>query len=142
MGVIQDHATWLLGQLAADTQLTVCDGKVNQGIAPPYVLVYLLVQTPDGLQAPDKVKLNGDSDVIDLRAYCHSVGAGVNAASNSRAVQDRVRTQLLNVRPAITGRTCFPVRWLDGQPENRNEEVPGDPVVDSVDIYRLVSVPG
>lgn len=141
MGVIQAHASWVLDQLRADVELTVCDGKVNQGVVAPYVLVYLFVQTPDGLLAPDKVKLSGDSDVIDLRAYCHCVGGGVFAAANARDVQDRVRAQLLNVRPVIAGRTCFPVRWFDGQPANRNEELPGAPVVDQVDIYRLETVP-
>lgn len=138
---IQDHANWVLARLGADPELTVLDGVVPQGAVPPYVLVYFLIQTPDGLAAPDKVRLSGDSDVIELWIYAHCVGGGPNAASNSRAVAGRVRKQLLNVRPVIAGRLCFPVRWREGQPPQRNEEIPGQVVTDLVDVYGLTTTP-
>ena len=137
---IQDHADWVLARLNADAQLTVCDGLVPKGTNPPYVLVYLMVQTPDGLAAPDKVPLSNDSDVVDLSIYCHCVGAGVNAARNARAVSGRVRAQLLNVLPVLAGRVCWPLRWRESQPPQRDEELL-TPVVDLVDVYGLVSKP-
>lgn len=138
---IQEHADWVLDQLRGDAGLTVCDGTVPNGTKPPYVKVDLLVQTPDGLTAPDKVRLSGDSDVIDMWIYCHCVGGGVNAAGNARAVSGRVRARLLNVRPVLAGRVCFPVRWREGQPAERNEEIPSAPVMDIVDVYGLTTKP-
>lgn len=138
---IQEHADWVLDQLRADAGLTVYDGLVPKLPAPRYVKVDIFVQTPDGLTAPDKVRLSGDSDVIDMWIYCHCVGGGLNAAMNARAVSGRVRNQLLNVRPVISGRVCFPVRWREGQPAQRNEEIPGSPVMDLVDVYGLTTKP-
>lgn len=137
---IQEHADWVLEQLRADTDLTVYDGTVPKSPAPRYVLVYLMLQTPDGLAAPDKVRLSNDSDVIDLWIYCHCVGTGQLAASNARAVAGRARNQLLNVQPVIAGRVCFPVRWREGQPPQRNEETLTT-VLDLVDVYGLVTKP-
>jgi hypothetical protein len=138
---IQDHATAVLALLDGDDlpgdPLVVYDGKVT-GTADHYVLVYFLVQTPDGLAAPDKVSLDFASDVLDVWVYCHCVGPTPVAA---RAVQGRVRAALLNVTPTITGRTCFPIRWREGQPGQRDEET-GPLVVDQVDVYGLTSLPG
>lgn len=137
---IQDHATAVLALLRADSGLTVYDGQVPKGAATPYLKVDLLVQTPDGLTAPDKVPFSGDSDVIDMWIYCHCIGGGTNAASNARAVSGRVRAALLNVKPALAGRIVFPIRWREGQPPQPNEETLV-PVVDLVDVYGLVTKP-
>lgn len=138
---IQAHVNAVLALLDADNTappLVVLDGVVTAGIAPPYVLVYVTVGTPDGEMTPDKVSLTLDSDVIDLRAYCHCVGG--NAAA-SRAVATRVRTALLNITPTVTGRSCFPIRWREGQPPQRDETT-GTTVMDLVDVYGFTSVPG
>jgi hypothetical protein len=135
---IQDHADWVIARLKGDATLAVYDGEVPDAPAKNYVLVYLYVQTPDGLAAPDKVRLSGDSDVIDLWIYCHCVGP---TPVSARAMSGRVRARLLNARPVIAGRTCFPVRWREGQPPQRNEEIPGATVMDQVDVYGLMSVP-
>lgn len=134
---VQAHADAFLGLLRADAALTVYDGAVPKTPAAHYVLVYPTFWTPDGEMAPDKVDLTFDSDVIDMRGYCHCVGP--NGVS-SRAVAQRVRAALLNVRPAVSGRECFPIRWKDGQPAQRDEQT-GVLVVDQVDVYGFVSVP-
>lgn len=136
MSSIQAHAAAVLGLLTADPQLTVYDGKVT-GSTYPYVLVYTFRQLPGGLIAPDKTSLTGESTTVDMRFYCHCVGANAVAA---RAVQARVETALLDVTPSVVGRTCFPIRWLDGQQQNRDEETLAL-VVDAVDVYGLTSVP-
>lgn len=135
---IQDHADWVLARLAGDTTLAVYDGEVPKDPARNYVLVYLYVETPDGLAEPDKVRLSGDSDVINMRIYCHCVGP---AASSARAISGRVRARILNVQPVLVGRVCFPVRWREGQPPQRNEEIPGRPSMDQVDVYGFTSKP-
>lgn len=137
MSTIQDHADAVLNLLRADSLLTVYDGQVT-GTADHYVLVYTFRQLPSGELAPDKTSLVGDSTTVDMRFYCHCVGVDAIAA---RAVQGRVQTALLDVTPSVAGRNCFPIRWSEGTQAARNEET-GSLVVDAVDVYSLVSVPG
>lgn len=137
MSSIQDHADAVLNLLRADALLTVYDGQVT-GTADHYVLVYAFRQLPGGDTAPDKTPLTGDTTTVDMRFYCHCVGVDAIAA---RAIQGRVQAALLDVTPLVAGRACFPVRWIDGTQSDRNEET-GALVVDAVDVYSLVSVPG
>lgn len=137
MSSIQDHATAVLNLLRADTLLTVYDGQVT-GTADHYVLVYTFRQLPGGQIAPDKTPLTGDTTTVDMRFYCHCVGVDAIAA---RAVQGRVQAVLLDVTPAVSGRACFPIRWVEGQQQQRDEETLAL-VVDAVDVYSLVTVPG
>lgn len=142
---IQDHADAFLAKLAAASgspSLAVYDGRVPDGPEPAYALVYFYIETPDGLAAPGAVNLTFDSDVIDSRAYVHCVGADPQGARAARGVAGRVRSALLNATLTISGRSCFPIRWLEGQPPQRNEDVPGGPVFDQVDVYGWRSVPG
>lgn len=137
MSLIQDHANAVLDLLRADASLTVYDGEVT-GTADHYVLVYTFRQLPGGLVAPDKTSLTGLSSTIDMRFYCHCVGSNAIA---SRAIQSRVEAALLDVTPTISGRAAFPIRWLEGQQAERNEETLSL-VVDNVDVYGLTTVPG
>lgn len=142
---IQDHADAFLAALAAASgspSLAVYDGRVPDGAEPAYALVYFAIGTPDGLAAPDAVSLHADSDVIDARAIVHSVGSDPQGARAARAVAGRVRAALLNKTLTVTGRSCAPIRWIEGQPPQRFEEVPGSPVFDQVDVYGWRSVPG
>lgn len=134
------HANAVLGLLNASVPATtgVYDGEVPDAPKKQYLLVYMYLMTPDGLAAPDAVSLNFDSDVVDLWVYCHCVGEDAVAA---RAISAQARTALLNVTPVVTGRTCFPIRWREGQPPRRDEET-GALVMDQVDVYAFRSVPG
>lgn len=140
---IQAHAQAVLGLLDADDTppaLVVYDGVVPSGVDPrtsPYVVVYFATVTPGAAEAPDKVDLTGDSEVMQVDAYCHSVGGSGAAA---RIVATRVRAALLNARPEIAGRVCFPIRHVDNQPPRRDEDT-GSLVVHTVDVYRLLTVP-
>lgn len=142
---IQDHCDAFLALLSdapgGPPDLAVFDGKVDDGAVPPYALVYFLIQTPSGLVAPDAVPLHLDSDVIDAQAYVHCVGAEPQGARAARAVAGRVRAGVLNQTLTIPGRSCFPIRWLEGQTPQRNEEIPGVAVFDQVDVYGWRSVP-
>jgi hypothetical protein len=137
---IQEHAAVVLARLDATPNLTVCDGTVPRGVVAPYVLVRFLVQTPDGLAAPGVAPFTGDSDVIDLRIYCHCVGAGQNSARNARDVQDLVRGALNNYRPVLSGRVPFPIRWHEASPPDRNEQAI-TASSENVDVYRWLTSP-
>jgi hypothetical protein len=134
---IQDHANAFLALLTADGQLTHYDGAVPADPAGQYALVYFYIETPDGLVAPDKVPLTLNSDVINARVYVHCVGGNAIAA---RAIAGRVRALVLNVTLTISGRACFPIRWVEGQPPRRDEST-GPLVMDQVDVYGWTSVP-
>lgn len=138
---VQAHAQAFLDLLDADNTppaLVVLDGKVPDGQSLPYVLVYFYIATPDGLVAPDKVGLDFDSDVVELWAYCHNVGGNAMAA---RIEAGRTRAAVLNRTPVVAGRSCFPIRWREGQPAARDEDT-GALYIDQVDVYGFTSVPG
>jgi hypothetical protein len=137
VSTLQDHADAVLGLLRADALLTVYDGQVT-GTADHYVLVYTFRQLPGADSAPDKTPLTGITTTVDMRLYCHCVGVDAVAA---RAIQARVQTALLDVTPTVSGRACFPIRWVEGQQQQRDEETLSL-IVDAVDVYSLVSVPG
>jgi hypothetical protein len=137
VSTLQDHANAVLNLLRADPLLTVYDGQVT-GTADHYVLVYTFRQLPTGDLAPDKIPLTGESTTVDMRFYCHCIAADAVA---SRAIQARVQAALLDVTPSVAGRACFPIRWVEGTQSDRNEETLSL-VVDAVDVYSLVSVPG
>lgn len=134
--VEQAHADAILSLLAAappvSPALIVHDGKVPEGAEPPYALVYITTTTPTG------TSLTNDQDRAVSRAYVHCVGADAKAA---RAVAGRVDAALLNVKPTITGRVCWPIRDDDsGSPPDRDETT-GVLVMDQISVYRLESVP-
>lgn len=134
-----EHFKAFFALLEADSTLNPYDGEVPDAPAARYALVYFYVETPDGLQAADAVNLTFDSDVIDAWAYIHSVGA---TPASARIQSARVRTAVLNEVLTVAGRECFPIRWREGQPPQRNEDIPGGPVFDQVDVYSWRSVPG
>jgi hypothetical protein len=138
VSTVEDHVAVGLALLTADPNLTVYDGIVDKATPNAYVVVYTFRQRPDGLTAPDKVPLTGTSIAVDMRMYCHCVGATAAAA---RLVQGRVEAALLDRTPSVAGRSCFPIRLIDGQQAGRNEET-GTPVFDIVDVYGWTSVPG
>jgi hypothetical protein len=138
VSTVQGHVDAALGMLRANPNLTVYDGKVDNGAPNAYVVVYAFRLRPDGLAAPDKVPLTGASTAVDMRLFCHSVGATAHAA---RTVQDQVEAALLDKTPAVTGRSCFPIRLLDGQ-QGIPDEVTGTSVFDNTDVYGWTSVPG
>ena len=116
--------------------LVVYDGVVpaspdtNRG----YVLVYTSVSRPS--DDPDNSG-DGKTRVWVARWICHCVGG---TATSARAVAQRVRTALLDVRPTVTGFSASavgPIRMEgDSQPSQRDETT-GVLVMDTVEVYRL-----
>lgn len=133
-GLDQALAQAGLDLLTADAGLTVFDGAVpNPYPSPPYVLVYTTVDRPKA--DPDN-PLTGLSKVWTARWICHCVGANAEAA---RAVAQRVRTQLLDVRPVVAGLSCDLIEMEpDGQPPRRDESLgSSNLVLDQVKTFRL-----
>lgn len=121
-----------LDLLAADGLLTVFDGAVpNPTPPPPYVVVYTSIEWPP--DDPVATALDGLTGRAVVRWICHCVGANQQA---SREVATRVRTQLLNIRPAIAGVQPGLIRHEQDQPPTRDETT-GSVVIDSVHVYRL-----
>lgn len=137
MGDVQDHADGYLTLLRADPDLTVYDGRVPNDAIPPYVLVYTTLDDTDG-SAPERGdSLDGTSGGSTARAYCHQVGGNQLAA---RAVAQRVRTDLLNQRPAVSGRGCGLIRQDFSSPSDRDETT-GTEIQDIITVYQFRSVP-
>jgi hypothetical protein len=131
-GLDQALANAGLALLQTDTSLVTFDGAVSSPTpSPPYCVVYTTISRPsDDLDSA----ANGRSGVWIVRWIVHSVGAN---ALSSRAVAQRVRTQLLDVRPVIAGLACGVIRMEgDAQPPQRDETT-GALVMDSVTTYRL-----
>lgn len=134
-----DHLNAWKALLAVDAGLNPYHGVVPDSPADRYALYYFYLETPDGLQAPDASNLTGDALAIDSWVYVHSVGPTPESALIE---SDRVRAVVLNKTPVVAGRSCFPVRRdPGGQPPQRDEDVPGGPVFDQVDVYYWRSLP-
>lgn len=121
-----------LALLTADVQLVVFDGVVpNPTPTPPYAVVYSTISRPS--EDPDN-SANGRTSVWVARWIVHCVGS---TASASRAVAQRVRTQLLDVRPVVSGLSCGLIRMEDDTQPPQRDESTGVLVMDSVATYRL-----
>jgi hypothetical protein len=152
---IQDHCAAFLTLVASapggPPSLKVFDGSVTADALfgggvfsadPPYVLVYFSIETPDGLTVPEWLSLTLTSVVINARAIVHCVGVEPEGAKAARAVAGRVRAAVLDQTLTVAGYSCNPVRWIEGQPPQRNEEVPGTAVFDVVDVYGWTATSG
>lgn len=142
---IQDHCDAFLTLVRAASgspPLAVYDGKVPDNAEPAYALVYFAIETPDGLTVPEWLSLKLTSVVINGRAFVHCVGADPEGAKAARAVAGRVRAAVLDQTLTVAGYSCNPVRWIEGQPPQRNEEIPGSAVFDVVDVYGWTATSG
>lgn len=133
--MIDEHAQAVLDRLTAviTAPRNVYDGKAPTNadpIAHPYVLVYFDAGHPD-------LNFTGSTHTFQLRITCHSVGGSAQAA---RRVAESVAVALLDVTLTVAGRTCYPIRWEDGMPPQRDETT-GVTVMDEIDVYVLRSVP-
>lgn len=123
-----------LDLLRADSGLVVVDGsEPGPHPAPPYVLVYTTMAWPG--DDPDSQSLDAMTSRGIARWICHSIG---ETAKASRAVAQRVRTQLMDARPAVDGVTCGFIRFEQDDPAypDRNK-VTGVEVIDTMTVYRL-----
>lgn len=133
----QDHADALLELLRA-RPITVYPAAtggpatVPPAAPPPYVSVHFVPQHVDG------GRLDTRSTRLITRAFAHCVGANDIAA---RAMAKHVRLAWLDVRPAIHGRSVYPIRH-----EQTRDAQPAEPVAETIvtitAVYRLEDQPG
>lgn len=145
--MIQEHADALIGPLRAYPGLVVypvANGQpgsggynVPPGAEPPYVSVHISFGRRLGPD-PDSPTLDMRSGRIVAHAFCHCVGDDDIAA---RAVAQQVDAALIDVRPVIAGRTCYPVRFDSAAPPLQSGGT-GRQVSELTVVYRLESVPG
>lgn len=124
--------------LRADAGLTVypdAEGFVPELPAAPYVRVYTHTEWP---KEGDANAINGLSVSCTTRWYVHCAGESEYAAA---AIAMRVRTQLLNARPTVTGRVCGLIYQEAAEPTNRSE-LGGLPLYVRPAVYAMVSAPG
>jgi hypothetical protein len=126
-----------LALLTADTSLVVYDGAVPTPTpAMPYCVVYTTVTRPR--DNPNNA-IDGKSRTYVARWIVVSVGGNAIAV---RAVRERVRTQLLDVRPTITGfgaTAVGPIEMEDGSQPPQRDETTGGLVMEATDTYRLIA---
>lgn len=133
--MIAEHAAPVMAALAAITPaVTVSDGPVNPQTPPtlPYVVVYAHIEMPEA------VSLEEVADLVTCTAIIHSVAGNAGAV---RKVADRVIGALVGLRPTIAGRSCSRLRLVDSQPPDWDRST-GQLVMDQVDVYQYVSLPG
>ncbi|HTI19972.1 MAG TPA: hypothetical protein VNC22_06485 [Sporichthya sp.] len=139
-GLDQALASAGVSLLQADASLTVYRGGAPSPTPdPPYVVVRTTVDRPS--DDPDNA-LNGRSGVWVARWFCYCVGGGPGATPEDAevaaiAVAQRVRTQLLDVRPVIAGLSCGPIRWEQSTPPQIPDELTGVPIREAIEIFRL-----
>lgn len=132
----QLHVATILALLrtSGSPALTVHDGAVPDGGTPPYVLVYVHMEHPEGAAGN---AVDGISRSAVARFYCHCVGGNAEAA---RALATRARAALLDVRPVIAGRVCGLIREEQALPPDKDETT-GALVMDAIRVYRLRTDP-
>jgi hypothetical protein len=129
--MIDEHAAAVLALLQPGG--ATFDARVPDGTDPrttPYILAYFSGSYPD-------LAFRGVVHTFQLRITLHCVGGNATAA---RRVSDRGMAALLDVVPVVAGRACYPIRFEDSQPPQRDEST-GQLVMDQIDSYVLRSVP-
>ena len=132
-GLDEAHAKVALDILTADGgSWTVYKGSVGPLPTKPYVLVYTVVEWP-GVGISNA--LDGRSGTCVTRWYTHSVG---ESDQGTRAVANRVRQLLVNVRPTIAGRSCGFIQQETALPFQRDETT-GALIQDLTAVYILTT---
>ena len=134
-----DDATAMLDLLYAQGDITTYPSEdggpstVPVGATPPYRSVHFVTEhTPTG------ERLASLSSRSITRAFVHHVGASDVAA---RALLRRTKQAWLDVRPAIPGRSVYPIRHEQTRDPQTTEPVARTTVTITA-IYRLETQPG
>jgi hypothetical protein len=128
--VIRDHVAAVVALVDADPNVTVYDGQVPNEPTLPYVVI----RTDTGRR--ERSALPATSDRLTLRIWATSVGLNRTSA---QVVSERVTAALLDVRPTVSSRSCFPITSVNSQPA-RVDDV-NTSLVYALDEFELVSIP-
>lgn len=129
--MIRLHVAAVLALVDAVPNVNVYDAIVPNDPALPYVVV----RTDTGPRTRSSILAT--SDRLDLTVWCTSVGA---TREQAQWVAEKVAGALLDVRPTVSGRQCFPIESVNSQPAQRDDAI-SPPLMYAVDEYRLTSIP-
>lgn len=104
-------------------------------VPDPRPLEYVVVYPQVSYRALDELPVRSRRAVV--RFVTHSVGQTGMAA---QIIAGNVREAVLDMRPAIARRTCYPIRDEQSLPPERDEST-GVLVMDAMTVWRLESVP-
>lgn len=111
--------------------LTFHVSRAPSGTAVPYVVLH-----PDQ-GAATTTSYGGDSDWRPWTFQTTCVGSTTEQAE---WMAEKVEARLLDVAPAVTGRTCSPIRKTTTVPVDRDEDVQ-PPVFLARDVWAFASIP-
>ena len=117
--------------------MAVHNGRVPNGAVPPYVLAYFTTTRPDGTSFTNEQ----DEAVTRVILHCVAGQALDGDATAVTAVADRVELAVLGVTPAITGRSCWPIRDEGDAPPPEVDESTDVAVWTQRVTYTLRSIP-
>lgn len=129
----ETHARIALDILEADANQPVYEGNTPDNVAVPYVLVYTHVSWPGN--GSEGQTLEHKTNQCNTRWIVHCAGETDQAA---RALSNRVRQLLVNVRPVIAGRSCSLIQQESSLNPVRDERT-GVLVMDVVADYSFTS---
>lgn len=129
--MIAQHAAAFLDLLRADPNLTVFDGAPPDLTSPPYVVVWVAVDS----ERSDR--LTFESSLATVRFTTHSVAT---TGQGARIVADRVRQAVLDARLDVPGWQTWPVRHEYGLPPQLDEST-GHPLISVIDGWTLATTP-
>jgi len=110
--------------------VTVYDGTVPDSPSLPYVVI----RTDSGRR--ERSALPVSSDRVTGRIWATSVGV---TRASAQWVSEKVTTALLDVRPTVASRQCFPITSVNLQPARVDDVVKS--LVYVLDEFELVSIP-
>jgi hypothetical protein len=123
--VAEAAAAAFLALLETNSNITVVDGDVPNGLEPPYVVVYFA----GGRDRGDNLRQT--SNEATDRAYVHSVA---ESAQGARVVAGQVDSTITDQRLTVAGWSSGPIRRELTNPPKRDEST-GIAVMDQIDVY-------
>lgn len=110
---------------------TTYDAQVPKDRTLPYRVVF----TDDGLDTASTLEAVPDLLTVLVRV----TAAGLTRAS-VQITRDLAHAALIGVKPAVSGRSCSPLRQVNARPITEDRDV-DPPVLYSVNEYEFFSVP-
>ena len=129
----ETHARIVLDLLTNDGNQPVYNNYAPDNVAPPYLYVFSHVWWPGN--GSDGQNFDMVTNQCMTRAYVHCVGETDEAA---RALSNRVRQLLVNVKPVIAGRSCSLIQQESSNTPDKDERS-GVLVMDAVASYLFSS---
>lgn len=129
--MIDEHVQAVV-TLLESAGLTVFRADARAATERPYVVLH----TDSGLRSRTGLLAISDRFSMLLQSTC--VG---DDDWSVKVTADTVSGALLDVSPAVTGRSCWPIENVLSRPVQRDDDLPGQPEFYAVDQWQLDSIP-